>query len=335
MKNKQIIDFLRKLPPVTFVGIMGVCGKSTVYSALEHIFTGFVTSTNNNFIGLNLEDESSFKDTLSKIKRDDIVYAVIKDDLLKELLDSSFFPTISVFTLIKEAKLYRELIKKLTYTNYIIGTDEAIDLIKGEVSFPVHAKMLRTTIGILPKGAKLSDLAYHIREDVALAVRVAEIFDIPTSKIIDNLSEFKGLEGRIEPVKKSKEISFVNDGYSEDFSSLKSALSSLAKYKNAVLIFGGMDKPGSEKVKLDGIAQYCHSIIVMPGSGTQKLYKEIFKRDDLNTDYATDINEAVSKAKDRAGKGDVVIFSPGFCSSKWCGSREERSKKFSEAVKVL
>ncbi len=333
--NLTLTEFLRKLPPVTFIGIMGVCGKSTTFSVAENICKNAKETFGNKFLAIDLRCSHLFDSYLKEIKRDGVVLAKIPIDLLAEFIESGITPTIAVFTLLENAKPYEKMLKKLTYTNYIIGMDDAIDTIKKQIHSPLHARMLRTGISVLPRGAKLPDTAMHIREDVSLAVRVAEIFEIPSSAIVSVISKFTGLEGRLEYVKKVKEVTYINDAHSEHFASLKAAIGAVAQYKNTVLIMGGDDKGFDTEMHIDSIAQFCHTFVVIPGSGTQKMYKYILKMDDVKTVYANSIEESVEKASECAGKGDVIVFSPGFCPTHWCGNREDRSRRFIEAVKKL
>ncbi|MDO8575618.1 MAG: hypothetical protein Q7R78_02880 [bacterium] len=337
MNDKPITltEFLRKLPPITLVGVMGVCGKSTTLSALVQIFKNAKDTVGGKFMVVDLSREDLFESYLKDIRRDNIIITKIDAEYMEELDKSGIIPHISVFTNIVDIKPYKNLLKNLTYTNYVIGTDDAIDQIKKEIKESIHGKMIRTGVGILPKGLKLSDLSYHFREDISLAVRVAEIFEIPHQTIINTLSDFKGLPGRLEYIKKIKEVSYVNDAHSECFMALSVALPYVSNYKNAVLIFGGNENDYDSEIQIEKLVQYCHTFVVIPGSGSQKIYKNILNRDDIVSIYAEDVKDAVAKAHDRAGKGDVVIFSPGFCTNRVCGNRDERSEKFLEALRKL
>ncbi|MEI6238626.1 MAG: cyanophycin synthetase [bacterium] len=338
MNDAKIItlsEFLKRMPPVTFIGVVGVCGKTTTCSMIEHICKSAKETLGNKFVSIDLEKPELFVDYLKEMKRDGLVLTKIPLKILNEVVETGLIPAIAVFTYLEDAEAYAPIFKSMTYTNYIIGTDEVIDIIKKDTHAPIRAKMLRTSINVLPKGAKLSDFPYHVREDASLAVRVAEIFEIPNAVVAKAISEFKGLEGRVEYIKKVKEVAYLNDAHSEHFASLKTALASVAQYKNTVLILGGNGTESDMGNDIDKIAQYCHTFVVIPGTGTQKAYKHILKRDDIVTIYSNSIEEAVVKAGERAGKGDVVVYSPGFFPTLWCGNREERSRRFVEAVRKL
>lgn len=334
-KSEKIKDFLKKLPSTTFVAIMGDCGKSTVATIIESICKKSEDSIGG-LLFIDLEKENLFPDYLKEVKRDGVLLAIVKEEYIDLLVETRVMPNVMVVTYLKDAKKYIPLVKSFTYTNSLVGSDEAIDTIKIEAGFSVKGKMYRTGVGVLPRGAKLSDEPYHIRQNAALASRVAEIFEIPQAVVVSVISGFKGLTGRLEPVKKIKEVFYINDAFSQTFASLKVALSTESKNKNVVLILGGDGNGIEEKDDIHSVLGYCHTLITIPGSGTQKLYKIILKNENIVCIYANSIEDAVRRASERANKGDIVLFSPGFCPTMLCGSdRSERSLLFMEAVNNL
>lgn len=336
IKNRdKIISFLKKLPPTTFVAISGDCGKSTVYAVIDSIFKKSEDSIGG-LLTINLDRDDLFDNYLKEVKREGVLLAIVREELLELLVQARVIPNVLVVTYIKDATRYIPLIQSFTYTNYLVGSDEAIDEIKKKNNSSIKGKMLRTGIAILPKGGKLSSEPKHIRENISLAVRVSEIFEIPLNVVVSVLASFKNLSGRLELVKKVKDVTYINDGYSQNFAALSVAMRTVSNDKNIVLIIGGDGSGIDERDDLSLISKHCHTIITIPGSGTQKLYKVLLKDDDLTCIYSDSIEDAVKRAVERSKKDDIVLFSPGFCPTMLCGAdRGERSMKFIQALNTI
>lgn len=338
-ENLSLRSFLMRLPPVNFVAVAGECGKSTVEALIKEIFSLSLMSKENAFSAIDLNRPDLFGDYLKKIKRDGVVLAKIPKNLIEEFSQAGVNPTIVIFVCVdaKNFDIYHLLIKNHTYTNYIIGTDETIDSIKKRVDYPIKSKILRTGTYILPKNIKLSGEPYHLRENASLSVRVAEIFNIPKDIVSSALERFKWLSGRLELIRDFKGVSYINDAYSEHFISLRAAISSLSKNKNIVLIFGGNSSDDViSPSDISSLSQYCHTFIILPGTGSQLVYRNLLDNENLSVIYAEDINKATKIAIENSREGDVIIFSPGFCPNKICGpDRESRSSIFRNVVKSL
>ncbi len=335
INKEKLVSFLKKLPPTTFVAVTGDVGKSTVLNLIENIFHKSGESLGGITV-VDIEKDFLYDDYLKEVKREGVLLSIIKEEYINIFTQARIIPNVLVVTYLKDATNYVPLIQNFTYTNSLVGSDQAIDEIKSKLPGNIKGKMFRTGISVLPRGGKLASEPFHTRENAALAVRVSEIFEVPTSVTLSVLNSFKGLTGRIEPIKKIKDVTYINDAYSEKFASLEAGLNSLTNTKNVVLIIGGDGDGISEDDNLNPVLKLCHTIITIPGSGTQKLYKILLKNEEVNVIYADSIEDAVKKAGEKSNKGDFVVFSPGFCPTMLCGSgREERSQRFIKAVNTL
>lgn len=85
---------------------------------------------------------------------------------------------------------------------------------KGKKIFP-EARLLETKLKGKPRrnpSTKLGTLrGRHNLENITLAVRVGKIFKVPGKSILKAVKSFKGLEHRLEFVKKINGVSFYND----------------------------------------------------------------------------------------------------------------------------
>ena len=222
-----------------------------------------------------------------------------------------------------------------TYNNFIVANDSVIDLIKESTQglIKTNAKMLRTGLNIIPNSWDLKVDSFHEKENLSLAIRVAELFKIETSVCKKVAEEFAGLKGRMELVRKVGGLEFYNDSASVNPLSTLTALKALSKNRNVVLIMGGAFKGGNMKFLIDNLPQYTETVILLPGSGTLRCHRELLGLQGVNVIHAGTIAEAVRIARDNARKFDRILYSPGFAVGGFERSVAERGTAFVTQVK--
>jgi len=335
--------FFRLAPPVTVVGIMGACGKATVASILSPLLeVACEASGTEHFFHLDPESGDGILSSLKKIKSGDIVLIRIVESMMQELHEMRISPHVAIFTTVPPKGSYAEnpfeIVTYQTYNNFIIASDDVIDAIH-TFKFQPKAKMLRTKSTIIPASWSFSmgekGPWNHDRENAALALQAARLFKIP-DEVAENLIEkWKPLKGRLELVKKVKNIEFYNDTASVLPDSTITAVRSLATNRNLVLILGGAST-GRDYSELYGLLPlYVHAVILLPGSGTMKERKVLNALDTALIYSAPSVEEAVRMARDYARVGDKVLFSPGFSAGGFDASRTERGERFVRAVRGL
>lgn len=342
--------FIKLAPPVTFIGVTGTCGKTTVcYLVNEMLKKGFI-ETDQKFYFIDPYKGSSPLSLLGKIKRDDVILMELSSLLLKEMDGARISPHIAVITNLQSDHLdeheSREvyldvkgtIFKYQTYNNFLIANDDVIDFVKGHFDLPFKAKIMRTSVNLVPSTWNVKESPYHMRENMAFAMRVAEILKVPESVVKEVVESFKGLKSRLEYVKKIRNAPYYNDSASTNAFATLTALKSVTQSKNGVLIFGGADSNWNIKETeefLKTITQYIHTLILLPGSGTLKMHKQLMDLEDIQHKYAHDIVNAVEMARDNAGKNDVVIFSPGFPARGLLKNEMERGDQFIWALRSM
>jgi UDP-N-acetylmuramoylalanine--D-glutamate ligase len=143
------------------------------------------------------------------------------------------------------------------------------------------------------------------------------------------------LKGRLEPVKKVKNVEFYNDTASMSPEATISGLASLSHDRNMVLIAGGADRGADYREFYLALSQYAHTLIVVPGSGTLRERASLRRIDKTEVISVPSIEEAARSALDHARKGDRVLFSPAFAAAGIDSSRLERGERFVRAVRAL
>ncbi len=337
--------FLKLAPPITLIGVMGSCGKTTVahmiYNILGKAFQGFEGQ------GVYYIDPeaSGALCYLKKTTKGDLVVARITKSLIPAYEEARVSPHIAVFTTLAEkqntagsalpsATIFN-MLEFQTYNNFIIGSDDVIDEIRENPVIEPKAKMLRTGITIVPEDWHIRYRGAYDRENVSLALRTAELFKIPLETSRAVLEAWKGLKGRLELVKKVAGIEFYNDTAASTPIATLAALRSISENRNVVLIFGGAMTGDSYADLIENLPQYVSSVILIPGSGTMGIRRLLSMTKGVPSHFAHTIEDAVGLARQKAGKGDRVLFSPGFEA---CGvekSRMERGEKFVKAVRAL
>lgn len=363
-------------PSVTVIGIMGTCGKTTVsYLVYEILKKAFMETAEQNIFTINPEVAGSLP-YLKKIKKGDIVVARIPSEYIPLYRDARIVPHVVVYTAIsneliplakksqsavvipvpKTAQNEGDSVDKRsdlgtvpeifsilplqTYNNFIVASDYVIDSIR-DCGVHVSSKMLRTGVSIVPDSWILHIKNSHEKEDVSLALRVAELFKIPLDTSKEIIESFVGLKGRLELVKKNGGVDFYNDTASVTPLSTLAALKSVSNNRNVVLILGGAyrsddaNKGDDVKILVENIPQYAHTVILLPGSGTLRMHRELLGMHDVTLIHAQSVGQAVDMAKEHARKGDGVVFSPGFAAGGFERSVAERGATFMRAVRSV
>lgn len=344
--------FFRLAPPVTVVGVMGSCGKASVVSVLAPLLEAACEAegTQKAFT-LDPESDKGILAPLKKMKNGDIALIRIIEPMMRELRDMRISPHVAVFTTMPPAGSYDqspfEILANQTYNNFMIAPDEIIDAVHN-FKYQLKAKMLRTKASIVPDywglggslsggkaGEKTGEFRSYDRENAALALQAARLFKVSDDAAKKVLKNWKPLKGRLEPVKKVKNVEFYNDTASVSPDSTIAGIRSLSDNRNLVLIMGGADA-GRDYRELYGVLPQCaHTVVLLPGSGTMKERKVLQTLDHIEMLSAPSVEEAVRLARDHARSGDRVLFSPAFAACGFDASRKERGERFVRAVRGL
>ena len=334
--------FFRMAPPITVIGVMGSCGKSTVLSMLEPMLETVVEEGEQGLCVIDPDTAGGIIAHLKKIKSGDVVLARIIEPMMKELHALRISPHVAVFTTVPPKGSYDkspfEIVTYQTYNNFIVASDEVIDATHA-MGFQPKAKMLRTKASILPELWEFSGRGAHDRDNASLAIQVAKLFKVSDEVIQGVIESWKPLRGRIELVKKVRQVEFYNDTASVTPYSTQVALKELGK--NLVLIYGGIDNGNDHKTVYAMLPQHVKTLILLPGSGTMKERKTLSDMGGVEAGQTFEvcavasIEEAVTRAMEKSVKGGRVLFSPGFGAGGLDQSRKERGEKFVRAVRGL
>ena len=142
------------------------------------------------------------------------------------------------------------------------------------------------------------------------------------------LSDFAGVEHRLEPAGTVNGVEWINDSKATNVNSCWYALDSMTK--PTVLILGGKDKGNDYNEILPLVKKKVKAIVAM-GKDNSKIV-EFFK--DLNIQICDthSLSEAVDACRELSRPGDVVLLSPCCASFDLFSSYEDRGRQFKNAV---
>lgn len=157
------------------------------------------------------------------------------------------------------------------------------------------------------------------------------VLNIRNEKIRESLTDFKGVEHRLERFLKVHGIEFINDSKATNVNSTWYALESLNK--PIVWIAGGVDK-GNDYSALTELVRDKVKAIVCLGTDNSKI-KETFDGVVPDIIETQDMQDAVRSAYYLAKNGETVLLSPACASFDLFENYEDRGRQFKTAVRSL
>jgi len=156
----------------------------------------------------------------------------------------------------------------------------------------------------------------------------AKVTDIKDDEIRASLSDFAGVEHRLEKVARVRGVDYINDSKATNVNSCWYALQSMNT--PVVLILGGTDK-GNDYTEIEELViNKVHSLIFL-GVDNTKLHAFFDGKVPFIED-AQSMEEAISKAYKLASKGDTVLLSPCCASFDLFKNYEDRGNQFKACV---
>ncbi len=324
--------FFKLAPPIILVGIIGISGKSTV----THLIYGmlkkaFLAHDNQGLFLIDSDSTNGAINHLKKIKKNDLVLARIPENIAESYHGIRISPHVAVIT----SPTNYDILEYQTQNNFIVAHDRVIDSFKKCIDFTPRAKILRTRASLIPNDWDIENKGVHMIENAALALQVSELFKVSKDIAKDVVKNFLGLRGHIEFVKKFAGVDYYNDASSNSPLSTLCALKTISSNKNIVLIFGGAYTGHDYDHLIMNLSQYVKAVILISGSGTIGIRNKINDIEDIVCVHVLNLEQAVIKSKELIGKGDIVLFSPGFDAVGVDVSRKERGERFVKAVRNL
>ncbi|MFO7574032.1 MAG: UDP-N-acetylmuramoyl-L-alanine--D-glutamate ligase [Bacteroidales bacterium] len=163
------------------------------------------------------------------------------------------------------------------------------------------------------------------------AAIVANVLNIRKETIRESLSDFQGVEHRLEPVLTVCGINFINDSKATNVNSTWYALECMPS--GIVWIAGGIDKGNDYSELLQLVRQKVKAIVCL-GKDNRKIISSFGDAAPTIVE-AGSMEEAVRSAYYLAHKGDTVLLSPACASFDLFENYEDRGRQFKQAVRNL
>ena len=146
--------------------------------------------------------------------------------------------------------------------------------------------------------------------------------------IKNSLSNFKGVEHRLEFVAKISGTKFINDSKATNCNAVYYALDTISS--PIVWICGGVDKGNDYSILTDLVQDKVKAIIVL-GSNTNKIENNFKKHVDKMV-FSMDMQQAVNKAFSISDVGDTILLSPACASFDLFKDYQDRGRSFKNCV---
>lgn len=353
---KQSAAWFAELSRVPVIGVTGTRGKSTVTHMIHHVL--FEVTGEEILLGGNIRGVSNLQ-LLKRVKDDSLCVMELDSWQLQGWGWAKMSPQIAVFTnfmedhlnyyqtgdLSKEEALQRYFADKANIFKYqedsgvLVTTPEVFERAKSLSKVSLGQEVILVDGSTLPKDLPLMLPGEHNRLNAALAYEALKAISLTDEEIFPALTTFSGVEGRLQYLKEYKGVKIYNDNNATTPIATVKALEALGDKDNKkiILIAGGADKNIDASEILAKAEQYCKEVILLPGTGTDKIIPKLKKSSLKWRVTEGELGEDVMREAVKAGlaggqPGDILLFSPGFASFGLFKNEYERNDEFVKAV---
>ena len=206
--------------------------------------------------------------------------------------------------------------KTATGSAYVTEDKLCINTPSGPLMLPIEELAIKGT--------------HNIYNSMAAAISAVSV-NIENDKIRKSLSNFTGVEHRLEPVCKVAGVQYINDSKATNVNSCWYALESMKT--PTVLILGGTDK-GNDYTEIENLIKEKVRHLIFMGTDNSKL-ENFFANKNIPFTSCNSLEGAVQAAYKVAVKGDTVLLSPCCASFDLFKNYEDRGRQFKAAVRAL
>jgi len=327
------------LCPAKVIGITGTKGKTTttflIYNILKNKFG------KNVFIAGNFGEPAL--DILPKLNNKSLVVLELSSFQLQDLHKSPFIAVMTNISLDHMDPSGK--FAPSTHQNAKEYFGAKMNILKHQKpgDFAIVNKSLKNKIKNIGNGKKIYPTPLsletklkgkHNLENIALAIEVGKNFKVPEEKILKAVKNFKGVEHRLEFVKKINGISFYNDSAATNPDATLAALKSFKELTH--LILGGSDK-GLDYKNLAGYISRSKNLktIALIGQLKEKLYRILKPKPKLEIKEFKSLKDAILTLYKKADKNEIVLLSPAAASFDMFANYAERGDEFKKLVAKL
>lgn len=171
----------------------------------------------------------------------------------------------------------------------------------------------------------------HHPSNVAAALTIAMLLEIPLADARTAIENFEGLFGRLQKVAEIDGIPFYNDTTATNPYAAKQSIATVGS-DNLALIVGGEDK----ELDFSELAETLKAVpfvFVLPGTASNKLLADAQRLGSTHLQQVQTLQEAVQRAYESSPR--AVLFSPGAASFNMFKNEFDRGEQFIRQVQRL
>ena len=334
-----------KADTIDLIGITGTRGKTTtsyiVYEILKNLLDRPV------YLAGNIQGKATLP-LLKEIEENAVVILELSSWQLQGFGEDQISPDIAVWTNLYPDHLnyykgsmedYADDKKKIyRYQNeedYYIYNNADEFLVNNLAE--VKSKKIAFSFDDVPKEWKLKIIGKHNLENIAAALKVAELYNLDLEKVQKIVENFTGVEYRLQFVVEKSGVKFYNDTTSTTPISSIKALHAFEDNEEIILIAGGADKELDLREWVEYMVTRVKKLILLKGSGTEiikDILADLGKTDFITAEY-DDFATAIEAAYGVAEKDDVVLLSPACASFGMFKNEYHRGEEFNRIVNDL
>jgi len=249
---------------------------------------------------------SKFRITKNQTAEDYLIYDADDQEIQNWLLNNKTNAQLIPFSLLKK------------YDKGGFLNQNTMELYINEEEFTMETK----TIALEGK---------HNIKNAMAATSVAQLMRIRKQTIRESLSNFQGVEHRLEKVLKIQNVLYINDSKATNVNATFFALDSMNT--PTVWIVGGVDK-GNDYSELMPLVREKVKAIICLGVDNKKIIDAFGDVVDVMVEVGS-MNDAVRTAQRLTEKGDAVLLSPACASFDLFENYEDRGRQFKQAIRNL
>jgi UDP-N-acetylmuramoylalanine--D-glutamate ligase len=171
----------------------------------------------------------------------------------------------------------------------------------------------------------------HNKENVMAAICAARAMGVSVKAIQSVINTFKGVNHRLEFVRRKDGVFFFNDSKGTNVMSVQRSLMAFSN-NPIILIAGGKDKNMDFTPLCELVRSRC-KILILLGEAKEKINRAI--GDFAETFLVGTFEEGVLLAYQKSRSGDIILLSPGCASFDMFRNYEERGDYFKKLVNQL
>lgn len=335
------------------IAVTGTNGKTTTVTMLTEILKkggldakacGNIGAPMIEYVGMSQDEVavteiSSFQlETLNSLRPHVAVVLNVTEDHLNRH-----------YTMKNYAFLKAKLLKNLTEAEFAVLNYD--DPITRGFSEKTRAKVLYFSVKERVRGAyfengnlyfgkekilSVDDLSVgglHNVQNALASIAVAKIMGVSTEAIIAALSEFKGVNHRVQTILTADGVTYVNDSKGTNVDATLKAVA--AMQEKTILLLGGKNKGYDYDVLFGSLSQSKIVHAILYGENRFALLKSARKAEFDEVTLCKRFELAVRVASMQAKRGQTVLLSPASASFDEFANYEERGDKFVEIVRSL